>query len=161
MLAKTTFIRKTEDYLKLLPQPITDILSDPKKFSGRGSEFRGPFYTRAENRIMIPLPYLQFPVFDESFPRSFLYGTVGTSIGHEISHSLDVTGRWRDANGEVREWWKKKWTEEYDKRALCYKEQYDNVKIANFNISLDGTLTLEENIADNEGIKIAYRVTVF
>ncbi|KAK5969633.1 Peptidase family M13 containing protein [Trichostrongylus colubriformis] len=62
-----------------------------------------------------------------------------------------------DGNGIPRDWWKKKWTEEYDKRALCYKEQYDNIKIPKFNISLNGTLTLGENIADNEGMKIAFR----
>ncbi|KAK5981416.1 hypothetical protein GCK32_005806 [Trichostrongylus colubriformis] len=106
---------------------------------------------------VVPLPFLQFPIFDESFPRSYLYGSVGFVIGHEISHSLDVQGRMFDANGEQRKWWKTKWTEEYDKRALCYKEQYDNVKIPKFNISLNGTKTLGENIADNEGIKIAYR----
>ncbi|KAK5976636.1 hypothetical protein GCK32_001208 [Trichostrongylus colubriformis] len=156
MLAKTTLIRKTEVYLKLLSVK-TDELSDPKKFTFWGDKFSSAFYYPPENHIMIPLPSVQFPVFHESFPRSFVYGTIGFSIGHEISHSLDVKGRMRDANGEEREWWKKKWTEEYDKRALCYKELYDIVKIPNFNVSLNGTLTLGENIADNEGIKIAYR----
>ncbi|KAK5976628.1 hypothetical protein GCK32_001200 [Trichostrongylus colubriformis] len=113
--------------------------------------------TMLDRYRLVPLPYVQFPVFDESFPRSFVYGTIGFTIGHEISHSLDVNGRKRDANGEKREWWKKKWTEEYDKRALCYKELYDIVKIPNLDVSLNGTLTLAENIADNEGIKIAYR----
>ncbi|KAK5974440.1 hypothetical protein GCK32_003362 [Trichostrongylus colubriformis] len=155
MLAKITHIRKTEDYLKLITVE-TDERSYLKKFSYVGYAANA-FYTPRVNHIMIPLPFLQFPVFDKSFPRSFLYGTVGSIIGHEISHSLDVEGRLFDANGEKREWWKKKWTEEYDKRALCYKEQYDNVKIPKFNVSLDGTSTLAENIADNEGIKIAYR----
>ncbi|KAK5985252.1 hypothetical protein GCK32_000679 [Trichostrongylus colubriformis] len=153
MLAKVALIRKTEVYLQIAnvtKQP------DPKKFRTIGYDVNA-FYAPMANHIMIPLPFLQFPFFDESFPRSFLYGTVGFTIGHEISHSLDVTGRMYDANAEKREWWKEKWSKEYDKRAHCYEEQYDSVKIRKFNISLNGTLTLGENIADNEGMKIAYR----
>ncbi|KAK5978126.1 hypothetical protein GCK32_014102 [Trichostrongylus colubriformis] len=86
MLAEINLIRKTEDYVKLIPGET------------------------------VPLG-------------SFLYGSVGFALGHEISHSLDNTGRTFDGNGEPRKWWKKKWTEEYDKRALCYKEQYDNIKL--------------------------------
>ncbi|KAK5982869.1 hypothetical protein GCK32_002096 [Trichostrongylus colubriformis] len=154
MLAKVDLIRKTKEYLELssveLERP------DPTKFSTKGYHVNA-FYQPYANNIMVPLPFLQFPLFDESFPRSFLYGTVGFIIGHEISHSLDDEGRKYDANGEEREWWKKKWIEEYDKRTLCYEEQYNNVKIPKYRMSLNGRLTLGENIADNEGMKIAYR----
>ncbi|KAK5981419.1 hypothetical protein GCK32_005809 [Trichostrongylus colubriformis] len=125
MLAKINRLRKTEDYLKLIT-PI-DLVSYQTKFSTAGYQVNA-FYVPLANHIMVPLPFLQFPVFDDSFPRSYLYGSVGFAIGHEISHSLDVKGRKFDANGKERKWWKKKWTEEYDKRTLCYKEQYDNVK---------------------------------
>ncbi|KAK5981011.1 hypothetical protein GCK32_009379 [Trichostrongylus colubriformis] len=154
MLAKINLLRKTEDYLRLTTS--IDQRSYETKFSTAGYDINA-FYLPDANHIMVPLPFLQFPVFDESFPRSYLYGSVGSIIGHEISHSLDVQGRLYDGNGEKREWWKKTWTEEYDKRALCYKEQYDKVKIPIFNISLNGTITLAENIADNEGMKISYR----
>ncbi|KAK5985251.1 hypothetical protein GCK32_000678 [Trichostrongylus colubriformis] len=107
--------------------------------------------------LLVPLPFLEFPVFHESFPRSFLHGSIGSVIGHEISHSLDVNGRMFDGDGNQRTWWKKKWTEEYDKRAHCYVEQYGNIKIPKFNMSLNGTLSLGEATADNEGLKIAYR----
>ncbi|PIO72089.1 hypothetical protein TELCIR_05993, partial [Teladorsagia circumcincta] len=33
-----------------------------------------------------------------------------------------------DGNGVKREWWKKKWIEQYDEKANCYVEQYNNVK---------------------------------
>ncbi|KAK5982871.1 hypothetical protein GCK32_002098 [Trichostrongylus colubriformis] len=127
MLTKINLIRKTKEYLELstveLERP------DPKTFSSIPQHYEvNAYYVPPLNNIMVPLPFLQFPFFDESFPRSFLYGTVGFVIGHEISHSLDVTGRKYDANGKKRKWWKKKWIEEYDKRTLCYKEQYDNVK---------------------------------
>ncbi|KAK5982870.1 hypothetical protein GCK32_002097 [Trichostrongylus colubriformis] len=154
ILEKVTLIRKTKVYLRLTSVELER--PDPKKFSTMGYKVNA-FYQPYVNNIMVPLPFLQFPFFDESFPRSFLYGTVGFVIGHEISHSLDVTGRMYNEYGEKQEWWEKKWTEEYDKKTLCYRKQYDNVKIPKFNISLNGTLTLGENIADNEGIKIAYR----
>ncbi|KAK5964528.1 hypothetical protein GCK32_013287, partial [Trichostrongylus colubriformis] len=154
MLEEITHIQKTQAYLKLIER--FDVKSNMKKFSVRGYEVNA-FYLRYPNSIVVPLPFLEFPVFHESFPRSFLHGSIGSIIGHEISHSLDVKGRMYDENGNWRTWWKKKWTEEYDKRAYCYVEQYGNIKIPKFNISLNGTLTLGETTADNEGLKIAYR----
>ncbi|KAK5974091.1 hypothetical protein GCK32_015957 [Trichostrongylus colubriformis] len=132
MLAKITFIRKTEEYLKLIiVDPRRSHLKNLKTFRTIGYAVNA-HYLPAVNHIMVPLPFLQFPVFDESFPRSFLYGSVGTVIGHEISHSLDTEGRMRDADGKP--WWplrwKAMWTQEFDKRALCYKELYDNVKVS-------------------------------
>ncbi|KAK5982542.1 hypothetical protein GCK32_001736 [Trichostrongylus colubriformis] len=154
MLEIITHIEKTQAYLKLLER--FDVKSNLKKFSVVGYQVNA-FYQLESNNIMVPLPFLEFPVFHESFPRSYLYGSIGSVIGHEISHSLDVTGRMYDENGDDRVWWTRKWTKEYDKRAHCYVAQYENIKIPKFNISLNGTLTLGENTADNEGLKIAYR----
>ncbi|KAK5976639.1 hypothetical protein GCK32_001211 [Trichostrongylus colubriformis] len=153
MLEKITHIRKTETFLKLITETVEPVWEQYGGYKFGVNAYYNPF----TNNIEIPLPILQFPIFDESFPRSYLYGSVGHIIGHEISHSLDVTGRNYDGNGKKRVWWKNEWTKEYDKRTHCFVKQYDNVKIPLFNISLNGTLYLGENIADNEGIKIAHR----
>lgn len=34
-----------------------------------------------------------------------LYATVGTVIGHEISHAFDSKGAQFDKNGDMRSWW--------------------------------------------------------
>ncbi|KAK6032319.1 hypothetical protein OSTOST_01502 [Ostertagia ostertagi] len=60
---------------------------------------------------------------------SFLYGSVGHVIAHEISHSLDSMGKEYDGNGDKRKWWEDEWVEEYESRADCYVDQYDSVKL--------------------------------
>ncbi|KAK6020398.1 peptidase family M13 [Ostertagia ostertagi] len=62
-----------------------------------------------------------------------------------------------DENGDQRDWWKKKWSKQHDEKENCYEEQYRNVIIPKLNISIKGLITLSENTADNEGMKIAYK----
>ena len=45
----------------------------------------------------------------------------------------------------------------YVQKAQCIIEQYGNYSIPHLNISLNGINTQGENIADNGGIKEAYR----
>ncbi|PIO69437.1 hypothetical protein TELCIR_08734, partial [Teladorsagia circumcincta] len=139
MLERIFLIENTENFMKL----------------------RKPFQVKEELKkfavMAVPLPFMAFPIYDKSFPRSFLYGSVGHVIAHEISHSLDSMGKDFDGNGDKRKWWENEWVEEYDERAECYVSQYDSVKIPKFNMSLEGGRTLAENTADNEGLKLAYR----
>ncbi|KAK5965958.1 hypothetical protein GCK32_011375 [Trichostrongylus colubriformis] len=62
--------------------------------------------------------------------RSFIYGSIGHIIGHELSHSLDTIGRDFDANGTYREWWEDEWIEQYDQRANCYARKYSKVTVS-------------------------------
>lgn len=67
-----------------------------------------------------------------------------------MTHGFDNQGREFDADGNLRSWWTNQSVEKYKDKSQCFIEQYSNY-------SIDGVRTLGENIADNGGMKIAFR----
>lgn len=60
-------------------------------------------------------------------------------------------------HGNLNNWWQNSTKETYLKKTKCIIQQYSRYKDAEIGIPLNGVTTLGENIADNGGIKIAYR----
>jgi len=75
-------------------------------------------------------------------------------IGHEITHGFDSQGRLFDKNGNVKDWWSDSSEYNFEDRARCLINQYSNYEV--FGEYINGKQTLNENIADNGGIKLAY-----
>lgn len=65
-------------------------------------------------------------------------------------------GREYDKDGNLRLWWKNSSVEAFKKQTQCMVEQYGNYSINNEPVN--GIHTLGENIADNGGLKAAYKV---
>lgn len=106
---------------------------------------------------MIPLAIVQYPLFDLTFPSAFNYGSIGFITAHEISHGFDDGGIHYDYTGTIRKWYKDEWIRKFVEKLHCYISQYNNKTIPRFDEHINGTLTLSENVADNEGMKIVYR----
>ncbi|KAK2552754.1 Endothelin-converting enzyme 1 [Acropora cervicornis] len=87
--------------------------------------------------------------------KAMLYGGVGAIMGHELTHGFDVDGRRFDAKGDERDWWSKETLAAFKRKTECLKRQYSNFTIDGETV--DGEHTLSENIADNGGIKQAFR----
>lgn len=95
------------------------------------------------------------------------YGAIGAIIGHEITHGFDSSGRQFDANGERRDWWAADDEKHYLEQAKKIEAMYDRFHILtppgdngmnggeNQSTKVNGKLTLDENIADIGGIRIA------
>ncbi|GMR38022.1 hypothetical protein PMAYCL1PPCAC_08217, partial [Pristionchus mayeri] len=115
------------------------------------------FYSSIKNGIIFPAGILQPPFFSPDFPKALNYGGIGAVIGHEITHGFDDLGNQFDASGNLHEWWQPQTRKEFEKRAQCIIEQYGNETIPEIDMNLNGKLTQGENIADNGGIKAAYR----
>nr|XP_012141945.1 PREDICTED: neprilysin-11-like [Megachile rotundata] len=119
------------------------------------------FYTQTVNAILIPAAELQEPFFTPLLPDAINYGTTGFVIGHELSHSLDNEGIKFDKDGYKVSWSSHNAAEEYEKKAACFVDQYDNYTLdikdkSGHQIKVDGQLTEDENMADSIGIQIAY-----
>lgn len=65
------------------------------------------------------------------FRRALNYGSTGSTIGHELSHNYDNTGRLFNEFGNAVKWWTQKSIDEYTKRVKCLVNYYDNIKITN------------------------------
>ncbi|CAI5687043.1 unnamed protein product [Oreochromis niloticus] len=83
------------------------------------------------------------------------FGGIGVVMGHELTHAFDDQGREYDKDGNLRPWWKNSSVEAFKKQTQCMVEQYGNYSINQE--PLNGRQTLGENIADNGGLKAAYK----
>ena len=68
-------------------------------------------------------------------------------------------GRQFDKQGNLKQWWNNETIAEFRKAAQCIVDQYSNYTLDDVNLAIDGRLTQGENIADNGGLKQAYRVS--
>ncbi|XP_051164292.1 neprilysin-4 isoform X2 [Leptopilina boulardi] len=115
------------------------------------------FYSRNKNQIIFPAGILQPPFYHTYFPRSLNYGGIGVVIGHEITHGFDDKGRLFNKDGNLHRWWKDEAIKEFHRRAQCLIDQYSKYRVSEVDMQIDGINTQGENIADNGGIKQAFR----
>uniref|UniRef100_A0A4W2IHY9 Endothelin-converting enzyme 1 n=1 Tax=Bos indicus x Bos taurus TaxID=30522 RepID=A0A4W2IHY9_BOBOX len=83
------------------------------------------------------------------------FGGIGVVVGHELTHAFDDQGREYDKDGNLRPWWKNSSVEAFKQQTACMVEQYGNYSVNGEPVN--GRHTLGENIADNGGLKAAYR----
>ena len=113
-------------------------------------------YQPTANDITFPAAILQPPFFDPAADDAYNYGSIGTIIGHEFSHGFDDQGRKFDGDGRLRDWWTPADTEQYGDRTKRLVTRYDGFRpLPNF--SVNGQLTLGENIADLAGVTMSRR----
>lgn len=55
-------------------------------------------------------------------------------------------------------WWTEESTRQFEERAQCFVQQYDNFVVKVVGRNVNGTLTLAENLSDDGGLKAAYDV---
>lgn len=115
------------------------------------------FYDAVENKMRLPAGIFQDHFFGTDRPHYLNYGAIGFVIGHEITHGYDDLGSRFDMNGNLNNWWQNSTKQTYLERTKCIIHQYGQFKEPSLGIPLNGVSTLGENIADNGGIKIAYR----
>lgn len=113
------------------------------------------YYTPSKNQIVFPAGILQAPFYDARNAKSLNFGGMGVVMGHELTHAFDDQGREFDKDGNLHQWWNNKTVERFKERTACLAKQYAEYKINGK--ALNGKQTMGENIADNGGLKAAYR----
>ncbi|MFM9430848.1 M13 family metallopeptidase [Arthrobacter sp. MP_2.3] len=116
------------------------------------------YYHPLLNEIVFPAAILQPPFFTADADDAVNYGGIGAVIGHEIGHGFDDQGSQYDGSGLLRNWWSQE-----DRTAF---EALTSKLVAQFNAlspsaapghTVNGNLTLGENIGDLGGLTIAYK----
>jgi predicted metalloendopeptidase len=113
------------------------------------------YYSSQLNEIVFPAGILQPPFFDASKDDAVNFGGAGAVIGHELSHGFDDSGRRFDAKGNLTDWWTPPDDAAFRERVSCVASQYGGYSSIP-GATLNGNLTLGENVADNAGVRIAY-----
>ncbi|XP_051169259.1 neprilysin-4-like isoform X2 [Leptopilina boulardi] len=105
-------------------------------------------FNRLTKSIEITPGLLLPPFFHPEAPMAYNFGRLAFIIGHEISHTFDFenmklhTGSLFSINNEINSI--------YSAKKYCLERQFNNLNI-------DGVTTLDENVADTQGLKLAFR----
>uniref|UniRef100_A0A8C8VWK3 Membrane metallo-endopeptidase-like 1 n=2 Tax=Peromyscus maniculatus bairdii TaxID=230844 RepID=A0A8C8VWK3_PERMB len=123
-----------------------------------GAAVVNAFYSPNRNQIVFPAGILQPPFFSKEQPQSLNFGGIGMVIGHEITHGFDDNGRNFDKNGNMLDWWSNFSAQHFREQSQCMIYQYGNFSwdLAD-DQNVNGFSTLGENIADNGGVRQAYK----
>ncbi|EQC28109.1 hypothetical protein SDRG_14201 [Saprolegnia diclina VS20] len=146
----------TEANLKMIGTPV-----DRKKWSSPASEVNA-WYSPRLNSITFPAAILQTPFFSGKSDPAQNFGAIGMVIGHEITHGFDNSGRNFDGDGNLKPWWTDETALKFNEKAKCIADQYSGF-VAKSEVTgqtlgkVNGRLTLGETIADNGGLKTAFR----
>lgn len=108
-----------------------------------------------QNALNFPAAILEAPFFDPKAPAAANYGSIGSIIGHEISHTFDSEGAAFDSKGRVRNWWTPEDFAHFKTATAALAAQYDAYKPFP-DLSVNGRQTLGENIADVAGLAAAF-----
>lgn len=119
------------------------------------------FYNPLKNSINFPAAILQKPFFDGNYPSSLQHGAFGAVVGHEFTHGFDNQGALYNKIGNKVNWWDNETKDTFNRRAEGLKKQYAEFNLCNGDpdcqYKIDGNRTLGENIADNGGLKAAFK----
>jgi predicted metalloendopeptidase len=118
------------------------------------------YYNPGMNEIVFPAAILQPPFFDADADDAANYGGIGSVIGHEISHAFDDQGSKYDGDGNLNNWWTDRDRSEFKQltdRLIAQYTAYEPLP----GKTLNGELTLGENIADLSGMSIALKAYRF
>lgn len=117
------------------------------------------FYYQTGNFVSFPSSQLKASPFNFSYPKYLSFGSTGWMIGHEISHAFDSDGRkydWTDGVGHD-DVWDKRMDAEFGSRVACLRRQFDGYFIPEVEANINGSQTLDENLADTEGLRTAFQ----
>ncbi len=117
------------------------------------------FYLSNDNSINILLGEIYttkkaFGISENNLEEKYytILGTIGTVIGHELTHSLDINGSKYDAYGNYVDWWSKEDKENYNKLNAKVVKYYTK------NYHVLGNDTLGENTADLGGMNLVLTI---
>ena len=117
------------------------------------------YYNPLMNEIVFPAAILQYPFFDPNRDAAANYGGIGAVIGHEIGHGFDDQGSQYDGSGALNNWWTDEDRAAFEERTGALIAQYNALspKALGEEHTVNGALTIGENIGDLGGLSIALK----
>lgn len=104
--------------------------------------------------------YRRYDTFRPDVPfAQMVHQMEGTVLGHELSHGFDDWGSYFNSEGVNEDWLGITARSAFRERKQCFVQQYggQKIKVEGTNLAINGSLTVNENIADNAGLEAAFR----
>ncbi|XGW12522.1 hypothetical protein V3C99_013312 [Haemonchus contortus] len=115
-----------------------------------------PIHNYERNLVQIPFDVARSPIADVDTVDVLSYASVGSIIGHEITHAFDDQGKLHGPTGNLgRNWWSSESRRRFSEREQCYIDQY--VRLTGSDDDTEARNSLYENIADNVGLQVAFK----
>ena len=108
-----------------------------------------------QNAYTMSAALLEPPKYDHASSDAAAYGSVGALIGHDVIHYIDVLGADYDTEHRMRHWWTAEDMQRYQALAQPLVDQFAAYQPLT-GLSINGKLTLTENIADLGGLAAAF-----
>jgi putative endopeptidase len=105
-------------------------------------------------KLAFPAAFVAPPFFDPAADPAVNYGALGSTIGHEISHSFDDQGSKLDEKGRLITWWTPDDTAAFAKSTGALADQFSAYEPLP-GVHVQGRLTLGENVGDLGGVVAA------
>ena len=119
------------------------------------------YYNPGFNEIVFPAAILQPPFFDATWDAAANFGAIGAVIGHEIGHGFDDQGSRYDGDGRLTDWWTEADRAAFEKLTGALIGQYNALSPEGADgQTVNGELTIGENIGDLSGLEIAWKAYV-
>jgi len=124
---------------------------------GMSSAEVNAYYSSSTNQIVFPAAILQPPFFSSKYPMAMNMGSIGSVMGHELTHGYDDEGRLYGPHGRLHSWWEPKTAKEFKKKVACVSNEYSSFQLPGKPKQMvNGKLTLGEDLADNGGLQTSW-----
>jgi predicted metalloendopeptidase len=108
-----------------------------------------------QNAYVMAAALLEPPKYDHASSDAAAYGSVGALIGHDLTHYIDTLGADYDTDHRLRHWWTAEDTQHFQEVTQPLVDQFSAYQPFP-GLSINGKLTLTENIADLGGLAAAF-----
>jgi putative endopeptidase len=108
-----------------------------------------------QNSYVMSAALLEPPKYHHTSSDAAAYGSVGALIGHDLTHYIDVLGAEYDTEHRMRPWWTDEDKQRFQVLTQPLADQFTAYQPLP-GLSINGKLTLTENIADLGGLAAAF-----
>ncbi|KHJ40840.1 peptidase family M13 [Trichuris suis] len=114
------------------------------------------WYNPLLNSITLPAGEIQPPFYKADYPKAVIFGTLGSIIGHEMTHAFDRIGSLYDEYGNEVNWWSTESKSRFKNATECLVRDYAQYCFQELRTCINGRATLNENLADLGGLTVAH-----
>ncbi len=104
-------------------------------------------------KINVMLGILGDDFYRNDMSKEQLYASIGTIIGHEVSHAFDPSGAHFDKNGDMKDWWTEEDMAAFEERTAKLIDFYDGITVFG-DVNVIGSNVKGEAVADIAGMKV-------
>ena len=108
-----------------------------------------------QNSYVMSAALLEPPKYDHTSSDAAAYGSIGALLGHDFTHYIDTLGADYDTEHRMQHWWTPEDMQRFQALTQLLVDQFSAYQPLP-GLSINGKLTLTENIADLGGLAAAF-----